>query len=208
MRSKFIGLALSGAIALSGLALSTAVDAAIINIDSTSNTAVQYTFNPGQYLIEFIGTADGGAFNAWNPSCADASCVGGWRDAFSLTTDPGLHPDIDTFFVAGPAYVSPLAALAGFQTSPIQDAHFAWNGSSYVLGSQTQIDQPWIVAPNAPVTVNFFISDATRTDNFGGVSLRITAVPEPQAWSLMILGFAGLGAMLRARRGAGVAATA
>jgi len=208
MRSKFIGLAVCGAIALAGLGASTAADAAIINIDSTSNAAVQYTFNPGRYLIEFIGTADGGAFNGWNPSCPTGTCVGGWRDVFSTFTDPGPHPELDTFFVAGPTYVSALAALAGFQTSPIQDAAFIWNGASYVLDDQTQIDQPWIVSPHAPVTINFLINDGTRADNFGGVSLRITAIPEPQVWGLMVLGFAGLGAMLRARRRAGRTATA
>src|SRR5207302_4266297 len=155
------------------------------------------SFNPGQYPSEFIGTANGGAFNAWNSSCPAGDCVGGWRDAFSVTIDPGPHPDIDFFFVAGPTYDSALAALAGFQTSPLQDAAFVWNGSAYVLDSQQQINQPWVITANTSVTANLFISDATRADNFGGVSLRVTAVPEPQAWTLLVLGFGGLGAMLR-----------
>jgi len=42
--------------------------------------------------------------------------------------------------------------------------------------------------------------DAVRGDNFGGVSLRISAAPEPGTWALMLMGFGGAGAALRSRR--------
>ena len=49
-----------------------------------------------------------------------------------------------------------------------------------------------------------FIADADQNyaNNFGGVSLRITAVPEPSTWALAIMGFGMAGAMLRRRKAA------
>jgi hypothetical protein len=40
----------------------------------------------------------------------------------------------------------------------------------------------------------------------GGTAVGVAGVPEPAAWGLMILGFGGVGAMLRRRRPASVAA--
>jgi hypothetical protein len=58
-----------------------------------------------------------------------------------------------------------------------------------------------VVTVGAATSVDFFIPDpGDRTDNSGGVSLSITPVPEPGAWALMLLGFGGMGAMLRRRR--------
>ncbi len=62
------------------------------------------------------------------------------------------------------------------------------------------ISQPFIVSLNAPLTVLFVAGDAVRGDNFGGVSLRISAAPEPGTWALMLMGFGGAGAALRSRR--------
>ncbi len=197
MNLKTIGL---GAV-MAGALMATTAQAAIINISATSTTPVLYTFDPGTYLIQWIGTADGGAYNGWNPSCPTGDCTSGWREVFSATTDTGPHPSFDTYSVPGPAFSSALAALAGFQSAPsIIDTQLDWNGSAYVPSPGGMIAQPWHVTIGAPTTVAFFIAEPTKEDNYGGVSLRFTAVPEPTTWAMMILGLGGVGVALRQRR--------
>lgn len=49
-------------------------------------------------------------------------------------------------------------------------------------------------------TVGFFIYDDFLSDNSGGISLSIAAVPEPASWAMMVSGFGLLGAALRRQR--------
>jgi hypothetical protein len=60
--------------------------------------------------------------------------------------------------------------------------------------------QPLFTSFDAPKTIVFGAGDGTPADNYGGVSLRFTAVPEPATWTMMVLGFGGAGLMLRTRR--------
>lgn len=194
---KTIGL---GA-AMAGALMATTAQAAIINIDATSTKTVIYTFDPGTYLIQWVGTADGGLYNGWNPSCASGDCASGWRDVFAASTDPSLHPSFTVFGIPGGTYSSALAALAAFQASPtILSTDFDWNGSNYVPTPAGSINQPWLLTVGSSTTVGFFIPEGTKEDNYGGVSLRFTAVPEPTTWAMMILGLGGVGVALRQRR--------
>ena len=63
---------------------------------------------------------------------------------------------------------------------------------------------PFKVATAGPVTLDFASADASSSPYgpvIGGVSV-VSAVPEPAAWALMLVGVAGLGASIRSRRGA------
>ena len=53
-----------------------------------------------------------------------------------------------------------------------------------------------------PVTGSAFLYDDAVADNRGGVSLSITAVPEPATWGLMIVGLGGVGVAMRRRKAA------
>ena len=53
------------------------------------------------------------------------------------------------------------------------------------------------------LTVGYW--DSYYPDNSGSQSLSISAVPEPAAWTMMLLGFGGMGAALRSRRRAATA---
>jgi hypothetical protein len=197
MYSKLIGLATGAAAALS---LATAAQATIINISATGGPTT-YTFDAGSYLVEWIGVADGGAYDAWNPSCPTGDCVGGWRDVFRASSDPGPTPELSVFSLPGPAFATALTSLAAFKSAPqVIQTTLTWNGSSYVDTKDELEPQPLVAQFDAPHTVTFSAGDATRDDNFGGVSLRFTAVPEPATWAVMLLGFCGAGLMLRTRR--------
>ena len=47
---------------------------------------------------------------------------------------------------------------------------------------------------------NAFLRDTPTTDNFGGISLSLAAVPEPATWAMMIMGFGLIGGAYRSRR--------
>jgi hypothetical protein len=198
MNSKLIGLA-AGAVAALGLA-SAAQAAITINISATGGPTV-HTFDPGSYLIQWIGVADGGAYDAWNPSCPTGDCSSGWRDVFRASTDPGPTPDLSVFSIPGPTFSSALASLAAFKAAPtVINTSLHWNGSAYVVDDTEATAQPLIVYFDTSRTITFATGDGTPGDNYGGVSLRFSAVPEPSTWTMMILGFAASGLALRARR--------
>lgn len=203
--SKISKFAIAAALSLATLG-GGAAQAAIVNISATAPGGTTFDFATGSYLIEWIGTADGGAFNGWNGACPTGDCTGGWRENFTVITDPGPNPDLEAYGL-GPSFSSALVALAAYQAAPsINHNSLTWNGSAYVSTGVEVIAQPFIVNLDAPLTVKFFAGDGSPNDNFGGVSLRISAAPEPGTWALMLLGFGGAGAALRTRRRAAAAA--
>lgn len=200
MQTKLAGAALGAALSISALG-GAAHAADIVNISATGGQTT-YAFGAGTYLIEWIGTADGGLYNGWNGACPNGDCASGWRENFTLISDfVSPHPDVEAFGVPT-TYSSALAALLAYQTqSSFNHAGLVWNGSIYQVDSTETINNPWIVTVDAPVTVKFGAGDGSPADNYGGVSLRITnAVPEPQTWAFMILGFGAAGLAIRARR--------
>jgi len=151
----------------------------------------------GQYQIQWIDGVYNGAYtNGCSPSCNWTETL---RDADGIDFNPTGDGTVN--FYAGGSYSSQAAALSAAQTGPI--AHGAIQFTGGVAGAfqaLSPISMPWIVN----VTdgwYNFAIPDGDgRTDNnFGGVSIQLTPVPEPAAWALMIVGFGGAGAMLRRR---------
>jgi hypothetical protein len=196
--SKLSKFAAAAALSLATLC-GGAAQAAILNISATSPGAT-FDFAAGSYLIEWIGTADGGAYNGWNGACPTGDCNSGWRENFTAVGDPGPNPDLQSFGL-GPSFSSALAALAAYKAAPtITINNLTWNGSMYVPDGFEVVPQPFIVDIESPLTVKFFAGDGSPGDNFGGVSLRISAAPEPGTWALMLLGFGGAGVMLRTRR--------
>lgn len=49
-------------------------------------------------------------------------------------------------------------------------------------------------------TATFFLYDDNLGDNSGGVSLALSAVPEPSTWAMLILGMGAIGGAMRRRR--------
>jgi hypothetical protein len=193
--------ALAGAAAISMMFAASLSHAAIVNISATSSVGATYTFGPGDYRVEWIGTADGGAYNAWNGSCLTGSCTSGWTNQFSATdsNDPGF---IQVYNLTGnPSFSSDLASLAAYQAaSTFTHTELQIIGGVPTPVGSSLISQPWIVHADDFGVITFRAGDGSPQDNFGGVSLRLTAVPEPQTWVLLILGFGLTGYSLRRRR--------
>lgn len=191
----------------------------IVNIDATSAVGTTIFVAAGEYQIEFIGTADGGAYDGWNPTgvtncTAPDSCVPGqgWLEAYHTQVAGGPAVGNTIFLkttpLTGPvAYFSTaLEALAAYRAAPLLDG---FDTGDYIEPQPNGVDTVDVLTD---LTVTFTVPEpaANRADNLGGVSLRITAVPEPATWAMMLVGLGGLGAVLRRakRKPSGVAATA
>lgn len=194
-------LSAAGAAGVLALGAATAANATIVNIDAKT-TGVDLTLAPGEYLIQWVGVAGGGAFDGYNANCPSGQCASGWSDAFAAVDDPSDPNKAIDFFNLSPGFSSASAALSAVQSAPAishgEIDFTAGNPGPFTL--LAPIPQPWIV--NGGGTVHLFVPDGDQNlaNNFGGVSLSITPVPEPATWGLLLLGFGGLGAMLRKRR--------
>jgi hypothetical protein len=97
-----------------------------------------------------------------------------------------INPSGVSIFANG-VMLTPLSIVDHATTSPL-----AAGGVSPFSGTVT-------LAQNG--TIDFRVNRAGEIWNDStGLSARVAAIPEPAAWLLMILGFGGVGATLRARR--------
>jgi hypothetical protein len=205
-----VGLALMGA----GQA-----GAAVYNIDATDGLGTELVLGVGSYRFEFIGAADGGAYDSANVTCASGPCTSGWTNGVSLRDGgfataflPGGSTTVDILSVGaiGSTHASALASLAAYQAGPI--GHYGVDINAGVV-SPPQLGETF---PSSPFTFQSTVADiyrlvvtdldGNRLNNQGGVSIRITAVPEPASWALMIGGFGLAGAALRRQRRDGLRA--
>jgi hypothetical protein len=169
--------------------------AAIVNIDALTNSgltaanAVSVNLGPGSYTVTPII----GAFTAFSrfatvSGCDSngAKCVNGFEHSYFVTIGGnsigyGGNNGLGTI---GPQ------STGGYYATALQAFTLDGTGTTFTLA--------------APQAVKFWIYDDFLTDNRGGVSLNVAAVPEPASWAMLITGFALTGAMLRRRRVAAV----
>lgn len=198
-------LAAAGAAAL--LAVPAAASATIVNINAAVSgcdfahcsgqhvgpgtvinsviSPTQLMLNAGSYTVTNANGMAGAnpADTAWNFNSGGPN----WIWAFMAINDSNLTVLLDSLPDAGITVVSTQAAAAAQPDAVNYMGHFT-------LAQTTTID--------------FVTEDYYPPDNLGGVALNVQrdggaapGVPEPATWGLMLVGFGGLGAVLRRRRG-------
>jgi len=201
---RWLRVNLSGGCSSSALAFASPAQALIVNDDATNSSGTNVLFQPGTYTVQLIGTANGGAYNAWDPwsvgtvsgcSGTGTNCSQGWTDRFTIS----IGGNTIQYFLPGSSY---------FQTDTQSLAAYQAAYSSSGLGQQTNGSGPVTTAPDPIVftlasatTVNFSVADSPYGDNTGGISLSVVSgVPETSTWAMMILGFAGVGFLAYRRK--------
>jgi hypothetical protein len=189
---------------VAGTAL-TSARAELINIDSQSTDGVVLNLAAGRYDFNFIGTADGGQYDAWTAWPLDCvlgpSCQRGYINELRIE---GLAPSQAP---AG-AIVDQGLTLIGDHFNPIwptmaEALQSAMAHHAFTLVLQNAAELRFLVGegPNCPRET----TTACWTDNRGGLSLKVAAVPEPQTYAMLLLGLPLALAMARRRRPSGPA---
>lgn len=136
---------------------------------------VERTLGAGRYLVYSVGhdAAAGFSFDAWN-------YAGGWLNQYFIWTPTGTHW-AGTLNAAGTNWKT-------FDTAPeaLATAQATFSPLTLVLATET--------------TVRFGIADSFYGDNSGGISLNVTAVPEPASWALLVAGLGLVHRLVRRRR--------
>ncbi len=142
-------------------------------------------FGPGSHQLEQSFTAVAGrtyviSFDRFGNDYSGASPVGTGLD---YTNVPNQHVEFNLY---GPISTN-------VYTGDIFPGN-TWGNITYDLSS--------FITVSGVYTISFGEVDNQNFYNIGldNISLVETGVPEPDAWALMLLGFAGAGAMLRFRR--------
>lgn len=212
---KNLILCCTAAIALA--AASGASAATLVNVNAATNAGTVVGLTAGTYTVEFVGMADGGAYNAWNAWQGDTvgcngageNCSRGWL--VNLAADFGSSgsfdrsnayfytqtklPDNNFRFSTAEAALAQIQTVGDFIYAP---AEFYKDPSAF-----TAFGGPITFTLSSDQDVNFFIQDSPLNDNVGGVSFVLnqvsSAVPEPASWALMIAGFGIAGLAMRRR---------
>lgn len=166
--------------------------ATIVNVDGKANSslaggnAVQVALEAGTYKLSFTQDAFT-AFSRWsgesNCNADGAMCRQGWENSVRiLLGDQNIgFGDRD-----GTGNYGPIPSGGWYQTAALSFANAAAYTTQFTL--------------QAPGNVGFYIYDNAIGDNRGGVSLSISAVPEPATWAMLIMGFGAVGMASRRRR--------
>jgi hypothetical protein len=140
------------------------------------------------------GVLVGGAANPVDPTDY-ASVQGGGFGTFSMLN--GLVLSSFSFYMGSPDEYNRVTFHLQDGSSQVFQGNDIWGGTPNGTGDRTQGFRVYYDFDGALVSSIDFESsqDAFEFDGLAG-----TAVPEPGAWALMILGFGAAGAMLRRRR--------
>jgi hypothetical protein len=177
-----------------GLGAQVALADTIVNLDASvvanypSATAVNIVLGPGTYLIHQIGKDEGGLWDGWSAFTATSSVAGvGDCPAFSTPAGCGFQS----------SYEFMIPSMTSFATN-------YWNGATYDTALQAlshRVDATFTLTTTD--TVRFSLNDGIHNlaDNRGGMSLRISAVPEPSILLLLSVGMIGVAGIWKMRRG-------
>ena len=193
-RRERVGIMKLHAIAAASAALLAAAPAAaqVVNVDGRANASldgsngVVINLAAGAYQITF--TQD--AFTAFTRFDNVSGCDSNGRNCRTGFENSARYQIGGTTFLfgdgAGSGGIGPVSGGAYYDSAAASFAAAGKYGQRFTLGSAQ--------------SVNFFLYDDFLGDNSGGVSLALTAVPEPSTWAMLILGMGVVGGALRRRK--------
>ncbi|MBF0373821.1 MAG: hypothetical protein HQL39_10425 [Alphaproteobacteria bacterium] len=185
-------LSLLAAVGALALATASPANAVIIDLDHTQPLNLELSGTPGTWRITPVGTAQGGAFDAFSPwgettGCdeAGANCARGWKWGYTLRDEGG---DI----------------LSTFETNALADGWFETPAAAL---ASARAQGPFEFTLDEAATIAFTYDDSNFADNRGGISLDFQllngggpGVPEPAGMLLLGAGLLLLGAGRRSLR--------
>ena len=181
----------------SAAVLTLPAQAITLNLDGMANASIDgsngvgFALAAGKYRFSFVNdqyTAFSRFSSATGCDGSGRNCVQGFENSTMVVTN-----GVTNMFGDGNASggFGPVSGGGYYETAANSFANSGQYTSIFTFA--------------APVTGSAYIFDDILSDNRGGVSLNIAAVPEPATWGLMILGFGGMGVAMR-RRSANVVA--
>jgi hypothetical protein len=187
--------------------------AVIVDVEASLNNILNPVIVPldaGTYTVTPIGTAEGGAFNAWSPWPGTSCANPGGCPATTPTTSTGWLTTYDVISLALTLVTIEGATPAEVSTpQPYIEDYFLVTPTArrYHVGQSNVYPstaialffaRPSEFTLNAASDVGFAISDTMLADNRGGISLLVapTDIPEPAA---LLLGMLGVAALVRTR---------
>lgn len=153
--------------------------------------------------LAFASAASAAEFVNWGPINLDGSFTGNFGDT-GITTPTFT----DVFDFTLPTGVSSFTVNSTFTDSPNNDISFSdvsYDGQAFNIISQGQnefraLNNVHVALGGVQHLVVSGVSGGNGSYD-GVISFStIAGVPEPAAWALMIVGFGGVGATVRARR--------
>ncbi len=188
--TKFVAAGLLGA----SLLIAPAANAAtVVNVDGTANAStngsnpVVVALGAGTYNLSFTS----GLYDAFSRFSGSAGC-----DSNGQNCSQGFENSIK-YVIDGITYsLGDGAANGGI--GPINPGDAYYNTAQLSLAKAAAYSAQFTLA--APGNVSFYIFDDFLGDNRGGISLAVSAVPEPGTWAMMLVGFGAIGATMRRRR--------
>ncbi|UAJ12639.1 PEPxxWA-CTERM sorting domain-containing protein (plasmid) [Polymorphobacter megasporae] len=174
--------------------MSAAAGAVVVDINALTNTTpatsgVPEMFAAGTYRVNpIIGTYTAFSRFASTSGCDEGgfNCSQGYEHSYVITID-----GVSTGYGDGNANggIGPISPGNGYYDTAAKAFAYGATKSSFTLSKAS--------------AVNFSIFDDYLPDNRGGISLDVTAVPEPATWAMLIFGFSLTGFAARRRRTAG-----
>jgi hypothetical protein len=138
--------------------------------------------SPGKTIT--ISNVTGSVSNCGGCTALGPTGAGGYNlDSASFTANgSGFTPLVTSFSNL------PINSLIGLFNGPSASVFEIGNGGSFVV-------------PTGATTLYLATADGYQwNNNVGSFSAAISGVPEPATWSIMLMGFGGLGALMRSRR--------
>ena len=190
--------------------VATSAHAVTLNIDATANGSyvaggplnllpgtvaqpynpVQLTLAAGTYVL--TNAASAGYFSAWNFNGSGLGSTSKWVWGFVMAEHGGNIIE-DAYTADVLTSQAAVAAMTGTTT---------WNGNTQLPATSTAGFTDTFTLTHT-TTLDFHVDDYNwgLGDNYGGVSISISAVPEPGTAGLWLAGLTGMGFVARRRQG-------